>query len=203
MPLNNPSTNQALPSNPPTIANPSSPTTIEDLRAKVAEILQALRNANIIAPLQFAARIPSRLDALTYDPVNNASYTYYSSAYEMPKIRDGVTNAGMMANQSKVFVQVQLAASAYLNRIQLYAGQFNGAYNLPKTFRVYEDFVTVDTGIPLYEGTIAVNTSMQSFDVSTIPGFNTPGSTFTFVFFNSSNGTNVSVNELQLFGQSV
>lgn len=202
MPVNRARSSANPPAPLPSIANPADPTTIADLRLKVIEILQALRSQGIIAPAGAGTRDRTKLDSLTYTAVNNSSYTYYYWEYNMTSLYDGSYSQGMMANESKVFVQVQLSKASHLNRITLYAGQFNGAYNIPRSMKVYAGLVTSDTAAPLYQATIAVSMSQQSFDLSNVAGFDTPSDTYTFVLDNSIN-TAISINEMQLFGQAL
>lgn len=174
---------------PPAIADPPSSPTTTDLRAIIIQMLQALRNAGLaLSPLNFSVAA-------------GGSYTYNSSSHTITAIRDGVTNSGMMVTNSlKVFVQVSFTSPTWLSAACIYLGQFNGAFNFPRNLAIFAGAVTTDTGTPLFTGTLQTTTAMQEINVSALPAFSTPLSTYTFVFSNSTNGTNISVNEMQLFG---
>lgn len=175
--------------NPVAIPDPPTAPTADQLRVTMMQMLTALRNARLAIP------------QLTYSVAAGGTYTYNSSSHTISAIRDGVLNSGMMVtNSAKVFVQTTFATPSRLRAIAVYLGQFNGGFNMPRNLAIFAGAVTVDTGIPLYSGTLATVVSAQTIDLSAIPEFDELRSTFTFVFSNSTGGVNVSVNELQLFG---
>lgn len=147
--------------------------------------------------LQFMGR--GQFNVLNYSLFNNAHYSYYDSTYTMLALRDGSLSSGMMANADRVFVQVQLAAAAYLNRVQIHPGQFNGGFNMPRNFRLYAGRVTTSNSAALlFESTIPSSNAV--FDLAQVAALNTPDTEFTFEFFNSTQSA-ISILELQLFGQ--
>lgn len=174
---------------PPAIPDPPSAPTTTDLRATIMQMLQALRNAGLaLSPLNFSVAA-------------GGAYTYHSSSNTITAIRDGVTTSGMMvSNSAKVFVQVTFTTPTWLTAACIYVGQFNGAFNMPRNLAIFAGAVTTDTGPSLFTGTLQTIVAMQEFNLSALPAFSTPLSTYTFVFSNSTNGTNISVNEMQLFG---
>lgn len=170
---------------------------IQSLRADVNLILDALRAVGILQ--QVPGRDRTLLQALAYSPANNASYSYYGGSYDMSKLNDGNTSIGMIANTGKVFVQVVLSGAAFINKLNLYLGQFNGAYNVPRTLKIYSGLVTSDTDPPLFSASLALSADLQSFDLSNVQGFDLASGSYTFVFNNSSDSF-IAVNELQIFG---
>jgi hypothetical protein len=189
---------------PPTIPNPPSSPTTGQLRTAVVAVLDCLRNAGIVAPATVPSRNTSQLDALTYTLLNSGSYLYYAPSYTMNALKDGSNTNGMMvSNAAKVFVQVQFSSDVYLNQIQLYLGQFNGPYNMPRDFSVFAGAVTSDSGTPLYVGRLADTDALQTINLSSNSAFDSPNSTYTFVFSDSPGVGNVSVGELLLAGQAI
>lgn len=187
---------------PPTISNPPSNPTNEQLRTTIVATLDCLRNAGLVSNT-ISSRNTAQLDPLTYTAINNGSYTYHGTAYTMSALRDGSNTVGMMVtNAAKVFVQVQFSSAVYLNQIQLWLGQFNGNFNTPRALSVFAGAVTSDAGTPLYSGTLATTAALQTINLASDADFDTAHTIYTFVFSNSTGGVNVSVGEMLLWGQA-
>ncbi|MBW4421546.1 MAG: hypothetical protein KME13_20365 [Myxacorys californica WJT36-NPBG1] len=198
----NQSSNPPPADSPPlSVDNPATDATLSALISKVTEILEALRIKGI---LQDTANNRDRtiFSLLSYSPANNNSYSYYFSGSDMLKIIDGNFSDGMMANAGKVFIHISLTSSAFINRLELYLGQFNGAYNVPRTFKIYSGFVTSDAASPLFSSTLANTTNLQTLDLSNVLTLDTPSNAYTFVFGDSGDNY-VSINEMRLFGYFV
>ncbi|BAY58931.1 hypothetical protein NIES2135_58060 [Leptolyngbya boryana NIES-2135] len=187
---------------PPTISNPPSNPTNEQLRTTSVAILDCLRNAGLVSNT-ISSRNTAQLDPLTYTPINNGSYTYHGTAYTMSALRDGSNTVGMMVtNASTVFVQVQFSTAVYLNQVQLWLGQFNGNFNHPRDLSIFAGAVTSTAGTPLYSGTLATVATVQTINLASDTDFNTAHTIYTFVFSNSTGGVNVSVGEMLIWGQA-
>ncbi|MBD1856712.1 hypothetical protein NDI36_24365, partial [Leptolyngbya boryana FACHB-1624] len=57
-------------------------------------------------------------------------------------------------------------------------------------------------GTPLYSGTLATVSTVQTINLASDTDFNTAHTIYTFVFSNSTGGVNVSVGEMLLWGQA-
>lgn len=175
---------------PPVLLNPSASATTTELRASIIQILDILRGVGLTLPQRVftVAGVPGQ--------------TYFSAQTTIAAINDGVLTAGMMAvGNPLAFVQVTFQNPIRLTNIHLYLGQQNGAFNIPRRLQIFAGAVAVNTGIPLYDGVLNAVNTLQTIDLTANSEFTTPRSILTFVFSNATDsGTNISVNELQLFG---
>lgn len=186
---------------PLSVDNPPTNATLAELTSKVTEVLQALRIKGILQETP-NNRDRTIFSLLPYSPVNSSSYAYYFPESTMLKLIDGDFTTGMMANVGKVFIHISLGNSAFINRVELYLGQFNGTYNVPRTFKIYSGFVTSDNAQPLFSSTLEDTGNLQRLDLSNAIGLDAPSNAYTFVFGDSGNNY-VSINEMQLFGYFV
>jgi len=167
---------------------------------------------NLIRPAGFASsgggqRNTTLLNALSYAALNNSSYSYYASTYQMPLLYDGDTSSGMMAQTSvttdAIYIQVQLSASSYLNQLVFYGGQFNGSYNTPDSIKIYAGLVSAGTtATPLYSnGALTYSTTGQILSLSALAAFDAPLTQLTIAFaLGGSFSGSISVNEFQIKG---
>ena len=140
-------------------------------------------------------------NALTYSAtnINSMGYNYHNTPYTMAALYDGsLTNGMMVTNSSKVFVHVSMSVQSYLNRLNFYGGQFNGAYNSPNTIKIYRGTVSLDTAAPLYEQSIQPTLGLQQIDLTGVMALNSSVTDLTIVFGGS--GGNLSVMETELSG---
>ena len=166
---------------------------------------------NLIRPAGFASsgggqRNAALSNAISYAALNNADYSYYDSVDQMPQLYDGDLSKGMMGLplDGMVFVQVQLSASSFLNKITLYLGQFTGAVNMPDAIKIYSGLVTPSTtDTPIYSGSLAATGSAQDVDLTAVTALNSPFTQITIALIRVGQGySTVAANEMQLKGHS-
>lgn len=148
------------------------------------------------------------LNAVSYSAINNSSYSYYSSTYQMPAMYDGNLTSGVMGQAvvaaEAFYVQVQLGTASFINQLIFYGGQFNGSYNCPDSVKIYAGLVGAGTtATPLYSNNaLTYSTTGQILPLTEITAFDVPFTQLTFAFATAGQYVYASVAELQIRGYS-
>ncbi|MBD2178410.1 hypothetical protein H6F42_15935 [Pseudanabaena sp. FACHB-1998] len=133
----------------------------------------------------------------SYSPSTLAQYSY-SAGYNFSFINDGNLNAGVAAsglNPSQgLGIICSFPTSIILSAFQAWLGQFNGPYNFPNNLRIFRGD-SIDTNNLVYNGNIP-----DAARVGLSPEPTNSSSKWLFQFTNAA--SDVSVNELKIFGRS-
>lgn len=136
---------------------------------------------------------------LIYIPSASEAYTYHQNYYTLEKINNDDTSSGVMrtggGTLGKFKLLVTFNTAKIINQITLHLGQFNGFYNAPTELKIYagnsESNLLLDTALN--------QQPIIDIDTSSNPSFAQPLSEYTFVFSRVGD-SNISINELDLFG---
>lgn len=148
-------------------------------------------------------RDTQRLDPLSYTASALENYTYYPGNYTLAAINDNDLTNGTIKTDGGASGYLKVLATfpnpVYLNKLTVYTGQFNGNYNSPQKLEVYAG--SSDTGNALLSSNLDISNGTTNLDTTSNTAFNNSSNQYTFVFSNSTGGNNISVRELDLFGE--
>lgn len=157
------------------------------------EFVPIVRNTTLFNALTYTESLISAQTFSTRPPAN-ANNNNKTDGFILTNVGGGAT----------IDYRCTFASPVFINRIELYLGQFNGGFNAPQNVTVYRGGTKSDPVI--YSATMHTlsasdgTTKTHIYDTTTDTDFDTPSSVYLVSFSETSGATSSSVNEVDLLG---